>query len=107
MTSKPALPSQQSSERLGLADGARLGRFHTQQQRALRLNYARLERLHTHQLRAERLNYVAIAIGVLMGLYVLVTIVRPLFFSTRPGKATQDFGCISKSVISDCSASSR
>jgi hypothetical protein len=89
VTSKPTLPSTQSSERSVLADGARLGRFHTQQQRALRLNYA------------------AIAIGVLIALYVLVTIIRPLFFSTRPGKATQDFGCISKSVISDCSASSR
>ena len=66
----------------------------------------RLERLHSHQLRAERLNYVAIAIGALMGLYVLITIVRPLFFSTRPGKVTQDFGCISKSTVSDCSASS-
>nr|WP_315262036.1 hypothetical protein [uncultured Limnohabitans sp.] len=67
---------------------------------------SRLERFHSHQLRADRLNYVAIALGILVGLYVVVTIVRPLFFSTRPGKPTQDFGCISKSTVSDCSASS-
>ncbi len=65
----------------------------------------RLERLHTHQLRAERLNYVAIVLGALVALYVAVTIIRPLFASTRPGKITQDFGCISKSTVSDCSAS--
>jgi hypothetical protein len=50
---------------------------------------------------------VAIVMGCLVALYVFITIIRPLFFSTRPGKVTQDFGCVSKSVISDCSASSR
>ena len=66
----------------------------------------RLDRFYRQQQRAERLNYVAIVLGVLVAVYVAVTIVRPLFASTRPGKITQDFGCISKSTVSDCSASS-
>ena len=66
----------------------------------------RLDRFYKQQQRAERLNYVAIVLGALVALYVAVTIIRPLFASTRPGKITQDFGCISKSTVSDCSASS-
>jgi hypothetical protein len=65
-----------------------------------------LDRFHLQQ-RADRLNYVAIVVGVLIALYVVVTIIRPLFASTRPGQVTQDFGCISKSTVSDCTASSR
>jgi len=68
---------------------------------------ARLDRFHQQQQRADRLNYVAIAVGALIVLYVVVTIIRPLFASSRPGKVTQDFGCISKSTVSECSASSR
>jgi hypothetical protein len=79
----------ESSITLGVPVGPRVARFHKQQQRA------------------ERMNYLAVAVGVLVAVYVLVTIVRPLFFSTRPGKVTQDFGCISKATVSDCSASSR
>jgi hypothetical protein len=67
----------------------------------------RLSRLHRQQQRADRLNYIAVAIGSLIALYVVVTIIRPLFASTRPGKITQDFGCISKSTVSDCSAGNR
>jgi hypothetical protein len=67
----------------------------------------RLERFHLQQQRADRLNYVAIVVGVLIALYVVVTIIRPLFSSTRPGQVTKDFGCISKSTVSDCTASSR
>ncbi len=66
----------------------------------------RLDRFYKQQQRAERLNYVAIVLGALVALYVMVTIIRPMFASTRPGKITQDFGCISKSTMSDCSASS-
>jgi hypothetical protein len=87
--SKPSSLFSESSTALGVPAGPRVARFYKQQQRA------------------ERLNYVAIAVGVLVAVYVLITIVRPLFFSTRPGKVTQDFGCISKSTVSDCSASSR
>ncbi len=66
----------------------------------------RLTRFYKQQQRADRLNYVAIVLGGLIVVYVLMTIVRPLFANTRPGKVTQDFGCISKSTVSDCSASS-
>jgi hypothetical protein len=89
VTSKPSSLFSESSTALGVPAGSRVARFHKQQQRA------------------ERLNYVAIAMGILVAVYVLITIFRPLFFSTRPGKVTQDFGCISKSTVSDCSASSR
>ena len=66
----------------------------------------RLDRFYKHQQRADRLNYVAIVLGALVAFYVAVTIIRPLFASTRPGKITQDFGCISKSTMSECSATS-
>jgi hypothetical protein len=66
---------------------------------------SRLDRFHSQRRRAERLNYVAIAIGGLIVLYVLVTIIRPLFASTRPGQVTQDFGCVSKSSVGDCASS--
>jgi hypothetical protein len=69
--------------------------------------HPRLDRFHLQQQRADRLNYVAIVVGVLIALYVAVTIIRPLFASTRPGQVTKDFGCISKSTVSDCTASSR
>ena len=89
MSSKSPHLSSRSSTPTGAAAGPRLDRFYRQQQRA------------------ERLNYVAIVLGALVALYVAVTIIRPLFASTRPGKSTQDFGCISKSTMSECSASSR
>jgi hypothetical protein len=53
-------------------------------------------------LRTGRLNYPAIVAGALVALYVGITIIRPLFASTRPGKVTQDFGCVSKSSMNDC-----
>ena len=65
----------------------------------------RLTRYYKQQQRANRLNYVAMVLGGLIVVYVLVTIVRPLFANTRPGKTAQDFGCISKSTMSECSAS--
>jgi hypothetical protein len=86
--SKFQAPSVHSSTDVVVTDGPRLDRFYKQQQRA------------------ERLNYAAIVVGVLILLYVVVTIIRPLFASTRPGKSAQDFGCISKSTISDCSSAS-
>lgn len=64
----------------------------------------RLDRFYKQQQRAERLNYVAIVAGVLVALYVGITIIRPLFANTRPGKITQDFGCVSKSTVSECTA---
>ena len=66
----------------------------------------RLDRFHKQQKRADRLNYVAIVFFVLIAFYVAMTIIRPLFANTRPGKISQDFGCISKSTISDCSVGS-
>jgi hypothetical protein len=89
VSTKPFSSSTHTSEVSIAAGGSRLDRFYKQQQRAVRLNY------------------VAIALGALIALYVAVTIIRPLFAGTRPGKVTQDFGCISKSTVSDCSASSR
>ena len=89
MSSHPEASKNQASHASDAHPGARLDRFHKQQQRA------------------ERLNYVALVIGALIALYVVVTIIRPLLTGTRPGKVTQDFGCISKSTVSDCSANSR
>jgi hypothetical protein len=63
-----------------------------------------VNRFHQQQKRANRLNYAAIVFVALIAFYVAMTIIRPLFANTRPGKITQDFGCISKSTVSDCSA---
>ena len=81
------------------SDDPRCGSRHSSERRA--------DQHLKQQQRADRLNYVAIVVGVLIALYVVVTIIRPLFSSTRPGQVTKDFGCISKSTVSDCTASSR
>lgn len=62
----------------------------------------RVARLHQQQKRNERLNYAAIGLVALLVIYVLMTIVRPIFFGHRPGQKNQDLGCVSKSGAGDC-----
>jgi hypothetical protein len=62
----------------------------------------RVARYRKMQKRSSSLNYLVLAVAFLIAVYVAVTILRPIFFSIRPGTTADDLGCVARSNVSSC-----